>query len=1704
MKLCHYFLLAAFFLFFIKINAQTIPLVEFGSDWNYVSTGIEPAADANGNNWKDIGFDDSNWNSGSVPFESSTIPTYFRKTFNYTGTNCTQLNLTTRFEDGVLVYLNNELIYRGNISLSSGNLVVNAELSNYRERFAIILSENLVLGNNVLTVEIHPHENNVTNLYFDLELNQNNEEIFRHPYLQKATDSSITIKWITGTAMISSINYGTDMNVVQNVTDNTPKCKHEIEISGLQSNTKYFYEIINNNNVVIPAANDLYFKTYPKTGEEIALKAWILGDSGKDGVDQRNVRDAYYNYVGMDHTDMILFLGDNAYDFGYIHETQEALFKPYSEKLKNTTAWSTRGNHDNADVYFEMFNFPKSGECGGLASGSEAYYSYDYGNVHFIVLDSYNSSRAINGPMYNWCLADIQNTSAKWIIAYWHHPPYTMGSYNSDNGDVFTDMRENFLPILEDNGVDLVLSGHSHSYERSYLLNGHYGTSDTFDESLYTYGPTGNGSGNVNDPYIKDNCGGTVYVVSGSSSKATGNGLLDHSAMDYSVRDLGSCVLEIDGDELELKFIEPSSSTDGYVINDSFKITKEDDIDQINILPTSDFISCDGSIELTIPSSNNEPTYIINTSNGNSFGPYYTGNNIVSNLCIGSYDIVSTNNDGCENTETVYVNTDCYLVYESSIHGDITNQLQLNIKDDFCAEGDGSTDDTDAFLHAANFINLRKENVILEIPYGNYRIGRQEWVSKTIDIYNDITVAPDNQSPVATDVFKKNPIDEFILEECNNISIVGIDKPTIKMNDNLTIGFAYCLDNNFSACIINDEDVYDDNEDYPQYVYFENDGNHVAKTGSYWDFSFNMPNAFEFYNCQHISIDNINFDGNVPENSIDLNNTNQINVLGDININGSLEGRQGGGSGLYFIGTYGLNLTNLELNHFSLDGIYFRDFPHIHTDVYDYTNPNDANDFGHKTVRTDIIFDLNNLPTFMDSFVIDENRTINNISNVKCLYNARNGLSLAGGVNLAIVDSEFSYTAKGAIEAKPKSGIDIEPEVPKTIQFKKLDGTYARAIDANDKIIKVPTGFYNLEINNCEFYENKSFGLVADYYTPSGVCLESVDILNDDGEAVGKDCINTYYRSIPKTKNLNFNYSNIINSTGYTAWIKAEGIKFNYCDFYGRYVHVRGDELDDLATKFTGCHFSDCVTSEMTSNIMVDYNVAETLAITSANLWSYLIIDNSTKNVVFDNCRFDAYHSKIYLNGNGNPLEDSFEIKNSTFNLFSGHLASGAVADEGNFLNIIDGKIDNCIFNYADYNTSNTWESVASNNNSSFTNIDFVNENSSINQTNNIIQDMDCEFCPYQTLSLSPFENGNTEFTIIEHTTIDQTLTIEDGQTLNIQNTSIQFDSNAGIIVNQGGTLDIKNSLLTGLCCQGWQGITNNGGIVDKTNATINNIIPTDIIASNIISTSASLSWSPDSNVDSYDIAFRKLGDLIWNSVNSNYSFAILNNLQNCTIYEVMVRANCSSQLTSESSSIYTFQTAGCSVTCPSITGLFSQNVSNSSAFLAWDIVPNATYTLHYKAADNPFWYTYETSYAIAILFGLPPCTNFEWYIVVNCSDSESSSPSPISTFTTLGGNCKNIDNINVLNTSDGIDNNLLIYPNPTPNKCNISFRSLVQEKMKIEILDQSAKVLNTKIVDIVNGENIIALDLSDFSNGIYDINLSSLHINQSQKIIKN
>ncbi len=422
-------------------------------------------------------------------------------------------------------------------------------------------------------------------------------QLIRGPYLQVGTPTSMMIRWRTDVLTRGLVRYGTDpMKLNKQTLEASLQTDHKVKLDSLSPNTRYYYSVGSFSDT-LKAGPDNYFVTLPPVGTEALYRVAAVGDCGNNSVNQRAVRDQLIKYIGDNYLNAWILLGDNAYGKGRDAEFQTNFFSIYKNNLlAKYPLYPAPGNHDYSDedttqnaqkthkmAYYQNFSMPTEGEAGGVPSHNPAFYSFDLGNIHFLSLDSYgeeeNQYRLYDtlGPQVTWIKKDLEaNQNRGWVIAYWHHPPYTMGSHNSDKTDELTHIRENFIRILERYGVDLIICGHSHDYERSRLMQGHYGMQNTFDSTLYLIShSSGRYDGSPNScPYTKDSVTGykgTIYVVSGSAGQLGGmQKTYPHTALPYSdAIHGGASMLEIQGNRLDLKWV----CADGAV-RDQFTIMK--------------------------------------------------------------------------------------------------------------------------------------------------------------------------------------------------------------------------------------------------------------------------------------------------------------------------------------------------------------------------------------------------------------------------------------------------------------------------------------------------------------------------------------------------------------------------------------------------------------------------------------------------------------------------------------------------------------------------------------------------------------------------------------------------------------------------------------------------------------------------------------------------------------------------------------------------------------------------------------------------------------------------------------------------------------------------------------------------------------------------------------------------------------------------
>jgi predicted phosphodiesterase len=212
-----------------------------------------------------------------------------------------------------------------------------------------------------------------------------------------------------------------------------------------------------------PAAGALGWET--RRG---AVRFAIIGDSGRGDAQQQDVADEMVRWRERFPFDFVLMLGDNIYD-SHTPEDYAAKFeRPYKRLLDaGVTFHAAIGNHDDAaQIYYRQFNmggrryhsFRRAERSlqGGLAGAG----------VRFFALDS----RSFDEEQLDWLGDQLDDSSSRWKIVYFHHPLYTSGRYQSASRA----LRVVLEPILVTGDVDVVLSGHEHFYERMRPQRGIY------------------------------------------------------------------------------------------------------------------------------------------------------------------------------------------------------------------------------------------------------------------------------------------------------------------------------------------------------------------------------------------------------------------------------------------------------------------------------------------------------------------------------------------------------------------------------------------------------------------------------------------------------------------------------------------------------------------------------------------------------------------------------------------------------------------------------------------------------------------------------------------------------------------------------------------------------------------------------------------------------------------------------------------------------------------------------------------------------------------------------------------------------------------------------------------------------------------------------------------------------------------------------
>lgn len=241
-----------------------------------------------------------------------------------------------------------------------------------------------------------------------------------------------------------------------------------------------------------------------------SLKFAVLGDTGTGSSKQQDVADTVVRYRVAFPFEFVLLLGDNMYGGESAADFEKKFSAPYKALLNNQVKfYAALGNHDQT-LQKNYVNFNMDGK---------EYYRFKKGNVAFYALNSNYMDR----KQVKWLEDELAKDTSEWKVAFMHHPPYSSGGKHGSDEQ----LREVIEPIFLKYGVNVVLAGHEHFYERIKPQKGIY------------------------------------YFISGAAGKLRSGDINDRSALTAKGydRDLSFMLIEVDDKQMYFQAISRTGET---------------------------------------------------------------------------------------------------------------------------------------------------------------------------------------------------------------------------------------------------------------------------------------------------------------------------------------------------------------------------------------------------------------------------------------------------------------------------------------------------------------------------------------------------------------------------------------------------------------------------------------------------------------------------------------------------------------------------------------------------------------------------------------------------------------------------------------------------------------------------------------------------------------------------------------------------------------------------------------------------------------------------------------------------------------------------------------------------------------------------------------------------------------------------------------
>jgi 3',5'-cyclic AMP phosphodiesterase CpdA len=323
--------------------------------------------------------------------------------------------------------------------------------------------------------------------------------ISMQPYLMGVTSNSVYVLVECSTTTPVTVNYGYTTSYGMSASDELYTATlgstyvHKIKLTGLLPDTIYHYQAVQ----LTSSSTDSYFRTAPLPGKSFRF-AWEA-----DMRTNTSPHDQIAALINAANPVLLLQGGDVCSSSNYTTFKSEFFRTNELSVISHVPFVWAPGNHETWGTNTKAFSkAPQSG------SGLEDYYSFDYGDIHFLVLNT-QLSYSVGSVQYNWAMSDLSSTTRKWKIVIAHVPGYTAGGSGAHVED--PNMIAMAVNIFTPKGVDLVLNGHNHFYQHNRVSGIDYIVIGSAGAPLY---PTGTASYTIKS--VSDYCYGIFDITPNS------------------------------------------------------------------------------------------------------------------------------------------------------------------------------------------------------------------------------------------------------------------------------------------------------------------------------------------------------------------------------------------------------------------------------------------------------------------------------------------------------------------------------------------------------------------------------------------------------------------------------------------------------------------------------------------------------------------------------------------------------------------------------------------------------------------------------------------------------------------------------------------------------------------------------------------------------------------------------------------------------------------------------------------------------------------------------------------------------------------------------------------------------------------------------------------------------------------------------------